>query len=128
MHVSESMVNVSKYNASLINSTFTELASGDLLTDNAYEFGVLRNVYSDLYVKAEDQIVVLSTDDGNTFPKFSHGKLAIPKGKRYTIGNTTIEVLTDVYLQSDLYEIPLSIRVISSSMTDIKKWRRNRYN
>lgn len=118
--VSESMVNVSKYNASLINSTFTELASGDLLTDNAYEFGVLRNVYSDLYVKAEDQIVVLSTDDGNTFPKFSHGKLAIPKGKRYTIGNTTIEVLTDVYLQSDLYEIPLSIRVISSSTTDIK--------
>lgn len=118
--VSESMVNVSKYNASLINSTFTELASGDLLTDNAYEFGVLRNVYSDLYVKAEDQIVVLSTDDGNTFPKFSHGKLTIPKGKRYTIGNTTIEVLTDVYLQSDLYEIPLSIRVISSSTTDIK--------
>lgn len=118
--VSESMVNVSKYNASLINSTFTELASGDLLTDNAYEFGVLRNVYSNLYVKAEDQIVVLSTDDGNTFPKFSHGKLAIPKGKRYTIGNTTIEVLTDVYLQSDLYEIPLSIRVISSSTTDIK--------
>lgn len=118
--VSESMVNVSKYNASLINSTFTELASGDLLTDNAYEFGVLRNIYSDLYVKAEDQIVVLSTDDGNTFPKFSHGKLAIPKGKRYTIGNTTIEVLTDVYLQSDLYEIPLSIRVISSSTTDIK--------
>lgn len=118
--VSESMVNVSKYNASLINSTFTELASGDLLTDNAYEFGILRNVYSDLYVKAEDQIVVLSTDDGNTFPKFSHGKLAIPKGKRYTIGNTTIEVLTDVYLQSDLYEMPLSIRVISSSTTDIK--------
>ena len=118
--VSESMVNVSKYNASLINSTFTELASGDLLTDNAYEFGVLRNVYSDLYVKAEDQIVVLSTDDGNIFPKFSHGKLAIPKGRRYTIGNTTIEVLTDVYLQSDLYEIPLSIRVISSSTTDIK--------
>ena len=55
----------------MINSTFTEFASGDRLTDNATEFGVIRNVYADMYISSEDGIVSLNTSDGMNFPRYS---------------------------------------------------------
>lgn len=118
--ISGSIADSSAYAASLVNSTFTENTSGDLLTDNAYEFGVIRNIYSDLYVRDQDKIIFLATSDGKFFPKFSDGKLLISAGTRYTFGDTTLEVLQNVYATSTVSEIPISARLISTSSTDIK--------
>lgn len=118
--ISGAISDSSSYNASIINSTFTENTSGDLLTDNAYEFGVIRNIYSDLYIRDQDKILFVSTTDGKTFPRFSDGKMIIKAGTRYTVGDSTLEVLQDVYVSSSFSEIPVSARLVSSSATDIK--------
>ena len=36
---------------SAINSVYTNLATGSMLTANAYDFGVIRSLYSDTYIK-----------------------------------------------------------------------------
>lgn len=123
-HITDAIANTvhdtSSYTASVINSTFTEFASGDRLTDNAIEFGVIRNIYADMYISGEDGIVSLNTSDGMNFPRYANGKRVIAAGSRYTIGSTTVEVLNDVYVSSSESSIPLNVRLISQSSTDIK--------
>ena len=123
-HITDAIANTihdtTSYTASVINSTFTEFASGDRLTDNATEFGVIRNVYADMYISSEDGIVSLNTSDGMNFPRYSNGKKVIAAGARYTIGSTIIEVLNDVYISSSESSIPLNVRLVSQSSTDIR--------
>ena len=123
-HITDAIANTihdtTSYTASVINSTFTEFASGDRLTDNATEFGVIRNVYADMYISSEDGIVSLNTSDGMNFPRYSNGKKVIAAGARYTIGSTIIEVLNDVYVSSSESSIPLNVRLVSQSSTDIR--------
>ena len=75
-HITDAIANTihdtTSYTASVINSTFTEFASGDRLTDNATEFGVIRNVYADMYISSEDGIVSLNTSDSMNFPRVSY--------------------------------------------------------
>lgn len=123
-HITDAIANTvhdtTSYTASVINSTFTEFASGDRLTDNATEFGVIRNVYADMYISSEDGIVSLNTSDSMNFPRYSNGKKVISAGARYTIGSTIIEVLNDVYISSSESSIPLNVRLVSQSSTDIR--------
>ena len=123
-HITDAIANTihdtTSYTASVINSTFTEFASGDRLTDNATEFGVIRNVYADMYISSEDGIVSLNTSDSMNFPRYSNGKKVIAAGARYTIGSTIIEVLNDVYVSSSESSIPLNVRLVSQSSTDIR--------
>ena len=109
-----------KYANGIVNSTYTELAVGDTLTNNALEFGVVRDIYSDIYVDEQDAAIVLEPENGSSFPRFSDGKLAISAGKQYKIGSSTIEILRDVHISAGEVAIPVAARVISNSQTDIK--------
>lgn len=109
-----------KYSNGLVNSTYTELAVGETLTNNALEFGIVRDIYSDIYVDEQDAAIVLEPENGISFPKFSDGKLAIKAGKQFKIGSSTIEVLKDVYISTSEVSIPVAARVISNSQSDIK--------
>lgn len=109
-----------KYANGIVNSTYTELAVGDTLTNNALEFGVVRDIYSDIYVDEQDAAIILEPENGISFPRFSDGKLAISAGKQYKIGSSTIEILRDVHISAGEVAIPVAARVISNSQTDIK--------
>lgn len=109
-----------KYSNGLVNSTYTEFAVGETLTNNALEFGVVRDIYSDIYVDEQDAAIVLEPENGISFPRFSDGKLAIKAGKQFKIGASTIEVLKDVHISANEVAIPVAARVISNSQSDIK--------
>ena len=109
-----------KYSNGIVNSTYTEFAVDETLTNNAAEFGVVREIYSDIYVDEQDAAIALEPENGISFPKFSDGKLAIKAGKQYRIGSSTIEVLKDVYISSAQSSIPVVARVISNSQSDLK--------
>lgn len=109
-----------KYSNGIVNSTYTEFAVDETLTNNAVEFGVVRDIYSDIYVDEQDAAIALEPENGISFPKFSDGKLAIKAGKQYRIGSSTIEVLKDVYISSTQSSIPVAARVISNSQSDLK--------
>lgn len=109
-----------KYSNGIVNSTYTEYAVGETLTNNAIEFGVIRDIYSDIYVDEQDAAIAIEPENGIAFPRFSDGKIAIKAGKQYQLGGSTIEVLKDVYISTSESSIPVSARVISNSQTDIK--------
>lgn len=109
-----------KYSNGLVNSTYTELAIGETLTNNALEFGVVRDIYSDIYVDEQDAAIALEPENGVSFPRFSDGKLAIKAGKQFKIGASTVEVIKDVYISANEASIPVAARVISNSQSDIK--------
>ena len=53
-----------------INSVYTDLAAGAYLTANAYDFGVIRNIYSNVYLSDDDQVVSLSMNPRNSRSRF----------------------------------------------------------
>lgn len=119
--ITDTAVNLVAYSNAAINSTHTQYASGDLLTKNAYEFGVVRNIYSDVYISKDDAIVNLVMSDGSKFPKYMDGKIIIEAGKVFLFGSgTSIEVTENVYVSHNETSIPIPVRITTSDSTDIK--------
>ena len=103
-----------------INSTFTNYAEGALLTANAYEFGVIRNVLSDFYILGRDKVARVIMSDGTPFPRYMDGQIAVAKGSKYTIGEgTVIEFLENVIPSYGKREVYVDFRVMPSSKLDI---------
>lgn len=103
-----------------INSVYTNMAEGQMLTANAYEFGVIRNVYSDVYLTSEDQVVKIAMANGTVFPSYFEGRIVLPKGREVVInGATTIQFTENVYLQPGADYAYVSVKVSALNSTDI---------
>ena len=103
-----------------INNVYTNMASGEMLTANAYEFGVIRSTYSDVYLTSEDQVVEVSMGNKTAFPSYFEGRIVIPKGREFTINNsTTIQFVENVYLEPGKEYAYVSVKVSASNSTDV---------
>ena len=82
-----------------LNSMYTSTATGELLTANAYDYGVIRNAYSEVYLSDEDNAVKISMDDGSVFPDYFNNAVIIPSGTEFVMPNSSvIQITKDVYL------------------------------
>lgn len=105
---------------STFNSVYTALASEEMLTANAREFGVIRNVYSNVYLNSDSEIVELSMTDGSVFPEYFRDIIVIPKGREVKVGSDTIiQFVEDVYLNPGSSYANVSVRVSTTNGSDI---------
>ena len=103
-----------------LNSMYTSTATGELLTANAYDYGVIRNAYSEVYLSDEDNAVKISMDDGSVFPDYFNNAVIIPSGTEFVMPNSSvIQITKDVYLSPGMTEDYVSVKVSSPSATDI---------
>ena len=104
-----------------INSVYTDLAAGAYLTANAYDFGVISNIYSNVYLSDDDQVVSLSMFDGSAFPDYLNGRIVIPIGTEYNINEaTTVEVTRNVYVTPGNFSMYIPVKVTSTGVANIE--------
>ena len=110
---------MNNYNG-LLNSMYTELASGALLTANAYEFGVIRNTFSEVFVTNDDKNIKVKMSDNSPFPEYMAHNTVIKAGTEYSINNSSkIRVMQDVVVNPGDLELYISAKIVSPSGTDV---------
>lgn len=110
---------MNNYNG-LLNSMYTELASGALLTANAYEFGVIRNTFSEVFLTNDDKNIKVKMSDNSPFPEYMAHNTVIKAGTEYSINNSSkIRVMQDVVVNPGDLELYISAKIVSPSGTDV---------
>lgn len=107
---------------SAINSVYTNLATGSMLTANAYDFGVIRSLYSDTYIKDTDGVVMIRMENNSLFPDYFSGVPIVHSGQRVSINDSiVIEFTKDLYLNPGDSNSFASVKISTDSGTDFSK-------
>lgn len=105
-----------------INSVYTDLAEGSFLTANAYDFGVIRNIYSDVYIKDTDNVVIVRMENNSSFPDYFEGAIIIYAGQKIIMNDSiTVEFLKDLYLTPGETYGYASVKISSNFSADLTK-------
>lgn len=112
--------NINSVNSALGN-LHTYFAKGDMLTVNAYEFGVIRNNYGYVFIKDSDHVVSIVMDDGSEFPDYLDGVVVVSGGTELPLQDgTVIQFANDVYLTPGQLKKDVTVSITTVSETDIK--------
>lgn len=104
----------------LINSLYTDLASDELLTANAYEFGVIRNMFSEVFVRNSDKSMMIYMKDGSAFPDYMKSKVVIPQGAEFVINNSAkLRITENIVVTPGDYSQYISAKVVAPAGADI---------